>query len=95
MTPPGRSAGLPDPTRPWYVRVLDSTGCISPEQIYGVVRYPETHISGYSIGSPQAAHVGASAIVTLNVEPVGRANGDLDVVDKVVEVQKEVWKRAR
>ena len=24
-TPPGRSAGLPDPTRPWYVRVLDST----------------------------------------------------------------------
>ena len=25
-TPPGRSAGLPDPTRPWYVRVLGSTG---------------------------------------------------------------------
>ena len=25
--PPGRSAGRPDPTRPWYVRVLDSTGC--------------------------------------------------------------------
>ena len=25
-TPPGRSAGRPDPTRPWYVRVLDSTG---------------------------------------------------------------------
>ena len=24
-TPPGRSAGRPDPTRPWYVRVLDST----------------------------------------------------------------------
>ena len=25
-TPPGRSAGLPDPTRSSYVRVLDSTG---------------------------------------------------------------------
>ena len=25
-TPPGRSAGRADPTRPWYVRVLDSTG---------------------------------------------------------------------
>ena len=28
-TPPGRSAGLLDLTRPWYVRVLDSTGRIS------------------------------------------------------------------
>ena len=27
-TPPGRSAGLPEPTRPLYVRVLDSTGAI-------------------------------------------------------------------
>ena len=25
-TPPGRSAGRSDPTRPWYGRVLDSTG---------------------------------------------------------------------
>ena len=25
-TPHGRPAGRPDPTRPWYVRVLDSTG---------------------------------------------------------------------
>ena len=25
-TSPGRSAGRSDPTRPWYVRVLDSTG---------------------------------------------------------------------
>ena len=25
-TPPGRSAGRADPTRPWYVRVLVSTG---------------------------------------------------------------------
>ena len=25
-TPPGRSAGRSDPTRPWYVRDLDSTG---------------------------------------------------------------------
>ena len=25
-TPPGRPAGRPDPTRPWYVQVLDSTG---------------------------------------------------------------------
>ena len=28
-TLPGRSAGRPDPTRPWYVRVLDSTNRIS------------------------------------------------------------------
>ena len=28
-TPPGRSAGRPDPTRPWYVRVLDSTGFLN------------------------------------------------------------------
>ena len=27
-TPPGRSAGRPDPSCPWYVRVLDSTGGI-------------------------------------------------------------------
>ena len=27
-TPPGRPAGRPDPTRPWYVRVLDSTNCL-------------------------------------------------------------------
>ena len=33
--------------------------------------------------------------VTFNVELVELVNGDLEVVVKVVEVQKEVWKRAR
>ena len=34
-------------------------------------------------------------IVSFNVELVELVNGDLEVVVKVVEVQKEVWKRAR
>ena len=33
--------------------------------------------------------------LTFNVELVELVNGDLEVVVKVVEVQKEVWKRAR
>ena len=33
--------------------------------------------------------------LTFNVELVELAIGDLEVVVKVVEVQKEVWKRAR
>ena len=31
-TPPGRSAGRPEPTRLWYVRVLDSTGYLQEVQ---------------------------------------------------------------
>ena len=33
--------------------------------------------------------------LTFNVELVELVNGDLEVLVKVVEVQKEVWKRAR
>ena len=33
--------------------------------------------------------------LTFNVELVELVNGDLEVVVKVVVVQKEVWKRAR
>ena len=33
--------------------------------------------------------------LTFNVEIVELVNGDLEVVVKVVEVEKEVWKRAR
>ena len=39
--------------------------------------------------------MGAFAFVTFNEELVELVNGDLVVVVKVVEVQKEVWKRAR
>ena len=39
----------------------------------------KTPISGYSVGSLQAAHMGASAFVTFNVELVELVNGDLVV----------------
>ena len=61
-TPLGRSAGYPDPTRPWYVRVLDSTSGFNRKRLQSTGVHPETQASslpssktGY-LPSPKPGH---------------------------------------
>ena len=81
LTSPGRSAGRPDPTRPWYVRVLGSTGHYAR---YFQMLFFIVHLSNSK--SENHGRVGSGGV---RLSGGSRQDGEVPITEKISPTRKE------